>query len=48
MHIWVNYFVTRPMLCMAPVGFQLDFLLSFKEQRLPRKRDYRGRLSLGE
>ena len=48
MHICVNYFVTRPVYCMAPVGFQLDFLLSFKEQRLPRKRDYQGRLPLGK
>ena len=45
MHICVDYFATY---CMAPVGFHLDFLLSFKEQSLPRKLDYQGRLSLSE
>ena len=25
MHLSVDYFVTGPTLCMAPVGFQLDF-----------------------
>ena len=24
MHLYVDYFVTRSMLCMAPVGFQLE------------------------
>ena len=28
MHLCVDHFVTRPTLCMAPVGFQLDFFSS--------------------
>ena len=44
MHICVNYFVKRPTLCMAPVGFQLDFFTVVKRTETVEKTRLSGKV----